>query len=108
MMKLSKNKKTNAVLNEILLDLVNFDNFGEYEEVRRYYESFKDFRDYNLFSYGTCCSRLYNDEIKDLYKEYKSLKNSSIERLIDIYKNQVGFVARFYLSNRDEILKVIK
>ena len=67
MMKLSKNKKTNAVLNEILLDLVNFDNFGEYEEVRRYYESFKDFSDYNLYSYGTCCSRLYNDEIKDLF-----------------------------------------
>lgn len=106
MMKLSKNKKTNAVLMDILLDLLTLDNYGEYEEVKRYRRRYANFLDFNLYSYGNC--RIYNDEIIDLYKEFKSLKNASIERLIDIYKRQIRYVARFYLRNRDELLKAYK
>ena len=59
----------------------------------------KDFpykADYNIYQY--CNIRVYNDEIKELYKDYKSLKNASIDKLINIYKRQVGYMARLIIN----------
>lgn len=49
-------------------------------------------RDYNLYQYGNVL--IYNDEIRDLYSDYASLKNASDNKLVEIYKRQVGAVAR--------------
>lgn len=102
-MKLSKNKKLNYVLNDILDYLVEFDDYGQYNEVKRYVDNYKNELDYNLYTYGNL--RIYYVDIIDLYRDYKSLKNVSVMRLENIYKRQVGRVARYYLEHREEILK---
>lgn len=48
--------------------------------------------DYNLYQYGNVL--MYNDDIRDLYSDYSSLKNASDSKLVEIYKRQVGYVAR--------------
>lgn len=102
-MKLSKNKKLNYVLNDILDYLVEFDDYGQYNEVKRYVDYHKNELDYNLYSYGNM--RVYYIEIISLYKDYKSLEHASVQKLENIYKRQVGRVARYYLKHRKEILK---
>ena len=42
--------------------------------------------------------RVYNDEIVELYKNYKCLQNASIDKLIDIYIRQVGYMARLIVN----------
>ena len=102
-MKLSKNKKLNYVLNDILDYLVEMDENGQYNQVKHYFDNYQNEIDYNIYSYGNL--RIYYDEIIDLYKDYKSLKNASVQYLENIYKRQVGRVARYYLNHREEILK---
>lgn len=102
-MKLSKNKKLNYVLNDILDYLVEMDENGQYNEVKRYFDDYPNEIDYNIYQY--CNLLIYDDELITLYKDYKSLKNVSVQYLRNIYKKQVGRVARYYLEHREEILK---
>lgn len=102
-MKLSKNKKLNYVLNDILQYLVDMDAYGQYNEVKRYFDNYRNEIDYNLYAYGNL--RVWYSEIIELYKGYKSLRNASVQYLENIYKRQVGRVARYYLKHREEITK---
>lgn len=103
MKKLSKNKKLNYVLNDILTYLVDMDAYGQYDEVKRYFDNYQNEIDYNLYTYGNL--RVWYSEIIELYKGYKSLRNASVQYLENIYKRQVGRVARYYLKHREEITK---
>lgn len=94
MKKLSKNAKLNNVLNSIYDDLMELG----IEEVKRYYNEFKHEKDYNLYQYGNVL--IYNDDIRELYKEYKSLKKASMDKIIEIYKRQVGYIARMMVLGR--------
>lgn len=92
MEKFSKNKKLNKVLNTIYDEVmeIGIDN------VKRYYNEFKGFKDYNIFSYGNV--RVYYDDIRELYKEYKSLSNASDNKLENIYKRQIGYITRYIIK----------
>ena len=92
MKKFSKNKKLNYVLNDIYSYLMEMGK----DEIKRYMKDFPYKADYNIYQY--CNMRVYNDEIIDLYKDYKCLKNASIDKLINIYKKQVGYVARLIIN----------
>ena len=91
-MKFSKNNKLNYVLNDIHDYLMKIGK----DEIKRYMHNFPNEMDYNIYQYGNM--RVYNDEIKELYKNYKCLKNVSIDKLIDIYKRQVGYMARLIVN----------
>lgn len=92
MKKFSKNKKLNYVLNDIYDDLLELGK----DDIKRYMEYFPSQIDYNIYQYGNM--RIYNNEIVNLYKDYKCLKNASIDKLIDIYKRQVGYMARLIVN----------
>ena len=92
MKKFSKNKKLNYVLNDIYSYLLEMGK----DEIKRYMNNFSYETDYNIYQYGNM--RIYNDEIIKLYKNYKCLKNASIDKLIDIYKRQVGYMARLIVN----------
>lgn len=86
----SKNKKLNGVLNDILESLQELG----IEEVARYYKEFSNETDYNIVQYGNLL--MYHDDIRELYRRngYISLDKMSDNRIWDIYKRQVGYVAR--------------
>ena len=92
MRKFSKNIKLNYVLNDIYSYLMDMGK----DDIKRYMKDFPYEADYNIYQY--CNMRVYNDEIKELYKNYKCLKNVSIDKLIDIYKRQVGYMARLIVN----------
>ena len=92
MKKFSKNKKLNYVLNDIYSDLLEMGK----DDIKRYMDFFSNEIDYNIYQYGNM--RIYNNEIIELYKDYKCLKNASIDKLIDIYKRQVGYMARLIIN----------
>lgn len=92
MIKFSKNKKLNEVLNTIYDEVMEIG----IDDIKRYYNEFKDFKDYNIFSYGNV--RIYYDDIRELYKDYKSLVNASDSKLEEIYKRQVGYIARYIIK----------
>lgn len=97
--KFSKNAKLNNVLNNIYTDLIQMrDTESEsIQEIKHYKDSFPKETDFNLYQYGNLL--IYNNEIENLYSEYKSLKNVSIDKLIGIYKRQIRYVANYILSN---------
>lgn len=90
MKKFSKNKKLNAVLFGIYEDLQEFG----VEEVKRYYNDFKNEVDFNIAQYGNLL--IYYADIREFYKNagYKSMEKMSDSKVWNIYKNQVGYVAR--------------
>lgn len=92
MKKFSKNKKLNYVLNDIYSYLLEMGK----DDIKRYMKYYPNEIDYNIYQYGNM--RIYNDEIKELYKDYKCLQNASIDKLIDIYKRQVGYMARLIIN----------
>lgn len=104
MKKYSKNAKLNKVLNEIkdqLLSIHDTEN-ESLNEIKSYVDFYgfdPDNLDYFIYQYGNVL--IYNYEIRDLYKEYKSLASASIEKLIDIYKRQVGYMARELLKENN-------
>lgn len=91
--KFSKNKKLNTVLQAIYNDLT--ENLGS-DEVRRYKNEFKNEIDFNIAQYGNLLC--YYNDIRQFYKDagYKSLDKLSDAKVWNIYKRQVGYVARFY------------
>lgn len=94
----SKNAKLNKVLNTIYIDLLQMsDTESEsIQEIKHYKDSFPKETDFNLYQYGNLL--IYNGDIVNLYSEYKSLKNVSIDKLISIYKRQIGYVANYILQ----------
>lgn len=92
MIKFSKNQKLNNVLTSI------YDSLQELgvEEVKRYYNEFGNEVDYNIAQYGNLL--VYHYQVRELYKEYKSLAKISDTELWNIYKRQVGYVARLMLK----------
>ena len=87
----SKNKKLNTVLNAIYDDL---QDLGE-DEVKRYKTEFPRESDYNLAQYGNLL--VYYYDVRQLYKNagYKMLNRFSDDKVWEIYKRQVGYIARF-------------
>ena len=88
----SKNKKLNNVLNDIYNQL----NELGINEIKRYYNDFSYENDYNLAQYGNLL--IYHWQVRELYKDYKSLANTNDSKLWEIYKRQVGYVARLMLN----------
>ena len=90
MIKYSKNKKLNSVLNEIHGQLIDLG----LEEVKHYYNEFKGNIDYNIAQYGNLL--IYYVDIKQMYANcgYKSIEKMSDEKVWDIYKRQVGYIVR--------------
>jgi hypothetical protein len=96
MKKFSVNAKLNAVLNEIFNDL---EEMGV-NEVRRYVREFWYCNDYNIVQYGNLL--IYYSDVRELYKRagYKSMDKMSDSKIWDIYKRQVGYMARTILKER--------
>lgn len=90
MKKFSKNKKLNEALTRIYEDLKELGD----EEVKRYKEEFKREVDFNICQYGHLL--VYYNQIREFYKScgYKSFDRLSDEKVWEIYKRQVGYVAR--------------
>lgn len=94
MKKFSKNKKLNGVLNDILESLEDL----EVEEVKHYYNEFRNETDYNIAQYGNLL--VYYHQVKELYSRngYKTLEKWSNEKVWETYKRQVGYVVRYMLG----------
>lgn len=90
MNKYSKNKKLNDVLTRIESQLLELG----LDEVKHYKKSFPNEIDYNIAQYGSAL--VYYSDVKQMYKDcgYKSLEKMSDEKVWEIYKRQVGYVAR--------------
>lgn len=96
MIRFSKNKKLNGVLNNIYNSL---EGLG-FDEVKHYYNSFKgqNISDYNIAQYGSLL--VYYDDVRELYIKngYKSIKKISDFKIWETYKRQAGFVVRFIIE----------
>ena len=88
--KYSKNKKLNEVLSRIENQLLELG----LDEVKHYKKSFPNEIDYNIAQYGSVL--VYYSDIKQMYRDcgYKSLEKMSDEKVWEIYKRQVGYIAR--------------
>lgn len=95
MNKYSKNNKLNKALTLIEEDLLELG----IEEVKRYYDTFKYEVDYNIVQYGNMI--IYYSDIYNFYKNcgYKSINKMSTDKIWDLYKRQVGYVARCLVNN---------
>ena len=91
-MKYSKNAKLDNVLNQIENQLTYF----ELPEIARYMQDYPNEPDYNLVQYGNML--IYYWEIRKMYIKagYKSFMDNRISdnKMWEIYKRQVGYVAR--------------
>lgn len=87
--KYSKNKKLEEVLTRIetQLEYANVD-------IEDYMESFPNEIDYNIAQYGNLL--IYYYDVKKMYRDcgYVSLDKMSDQKVWEIYKRQVGYVAR--------------
>ena len=95
----SKNNKLNKVLNDIYNSLLNLSDTRKesINKIKHYKDNFPEELDYNLYQYGNLI--IYDGDIKDLYKDYKSLHKSSVEKIREIYKRQIRYVANYILTN---------
>lgn len=96
MIKYSKNKKLNTLLQNIEESLIDLG----IDEVKRYYNEFKNCSDYNIVQYGNLL--IYYVDIRNFYIEC-GYSNNTINKMSDykiweIYKRQVGYVVRRLLS----------
>ena len=95
----SKNNKLNGVLNDIHTQLLEMCETKKESiaEIKHYKDNFSKELDYNLYEYGNLL--IWDGDMKDLYKDYKSLQKSSIESIRNIYKRQIRYVANYILTN---------
>ena len=93
-MEYSTNLKFNKALKGIEADLLELG----LDEVKRYYNDFKREVDYNIAQYGNAL--VYYSDIYDFYKNcgYKSTDKMSTDKIWDLYKQQVGYVARCLIN----------
>ena len=96
----SKNDKLNNVLNQIHASLLKIHDTEEESiaEIGHYKKNFPKEPDFNLYQYGNLL--IWNDDIRELYKEYTSLQGVSEDALLNIYERQVGYVANYILSKK--------
>lgn len=89
----------NAVLNRILEQLLSIHDTKEesIKEVFHYMKNFPRETDYNLYQYGNLL--IADCDIRNLYKDYKSLQKVSDEKIRAIYMRQIRFVANWIKSN---------
>lgn len=91
-MKYSKNVKLNTVLNQIENDLICLG----LTEIKRYMKEFPNETDYYIAEYGNMM--IYYSQIRGMYLDagYKTFSISRISntKMWNIYKRQVGYVAR--------------
>lgn len=91
-MKYSKNVKLNAVLNQIEENLLQFGK----DEIKRYMKEYPNEPDYNIVDYGNMLINYW--EVRQMYIKagYKSFEDNRISdsKMWEIYKRQVGYVAR--------------
>ena len=95
----SNNNKLNGVLNDIHTQLLEMCETKKESicEIKRYAKNFSKETDYNLYEYGNLL--IWDSDIEDLYKDYKSLHKSSVEKIREIYKRQIRYVANYILTN---------
>lgn len=88
MKKFSKNQKLNNILNAI------YDQLQEFgiEEIKRYKKEFKNESDYNIVQYGNLL--IYYADVQELYKKAGYKSKFSDFKIWEIYKRQVGYIAR--------------
>ena len=96
MKKFSKNVKLNTVLMGIYEDLQELG----INEIKRYYNDYKFEPDFNIAQYGNMLIYFY--DIREFYKNagYKSIEKMSDGKVWEIYKRQVGYVARKMLLEK--------
>ena len=90
MNKYSRNNKLNKVLTGIEKDLLDLG----INEVKRYYNTFKNEVDFNIVQYGNML--IYYNDVYNFYRScgYKSTDKMSTNKIWDLYKKQVGYVAK--------------
>ena len=90
MKKYSKNVKLNKALMKIESDLLELG----INEVKRYYNTFKNEVDFNIAQYGNML--IYYDDVYNFYRScgYKSTDKMTTDKIWDLYKRQVGYVTR--------------
>lgn len=97
MIKYSKNKKLNTLLQDIETSLI--DNLG-IDEIKRYHDEFKNCSDYNIAQYGNLL--IYYVDIRGLYIDSgysaNTINKMSDSKIWETYKRQVGYVVRRVLS----------
>ena len=91
-MKYSKNVKLNTVLNQIEFDLLKLNK----NEIAWYMQENPNEPDYNIAQYGNML--LYCAAVRKMYTDagYKTFEGNRISdnKMWNIYKRQVGYVAR--------------
>lgn len=102
MLKLSTNKKLNAVLNAIYDDLSEMG----VDEIRRYKKDFPREADYNIAQHGNAL--VYYNDIYKMYRDagYKSTDKYSPARIWETYKRQVGYIARQILIHENNRVRM--
>ena len=102
MNKYSKNTKLNNLLLSIENQLLSIHDTPEesLNEIKRYVCSFNREIDYNLAQYGNLL--VYHSEVREFYTKmgYKFDKYSDW-KVWEIYKRQVGFVARQLINSHE-------
>lgn len=97
MIKYSKNKKLNTLLQNIEQSLI--DNLG-INEIKRYYSEFKNCSDFNIVEYGNLL--MYYVDVRELYIDSgyinTNINNMSDYKIWETYKRQVGYVVRRLMS----------
>ena len=88
--KYSKNVKLNKVLTEIEKDLLDLG----VNEIKRYYNEFKNEVDFNIVQYGNML--IYYNDVYNFYRScgYKTTDKMTQDKIWDLYKRQVGYVAK--------------
>ena len=86
----SKNVKLNKALTEIDSDLLELG----INEVKRYYDTFKNDVDFNIAQYGNML--IYYDDVYNFYRScgYKTTDKMTTDKIWELYKKQVGYVVR--------------
>ena len=64
------------------------------DEIKRYYNEFRNEIDYNIAQYGNML--IYYNQIYDFYRScgYKTTDKMTTDKIWELYKNQVGYVAK--------------
>lgn len=100
----SKNKKLNNALGQIAVQLLEMCSryIESLEQIQHYYAEFPKEADYNIVQYGNLL--VYYYDIREFYKNcgysVKGVNRRSNAEIWDLYKRQVGYVARTLLTQK--------
>lgn len=98
----SRCKKLQGVLTEIYADLLEISDTEEQSrnEIKRYCKEFKFESDCNIAAYGNVL--IYYYDVRNFYRKhgYKTAERLSDRALWEIYRRQVGYIARLIAGDR--------